>query len=66
MSQPADEFPPGFVWSDEEQRPVYVSQPCGGHGCALTEGHDGQCRDKDGWPARWNDPTYIGDGPWGA
>ncbi len=22
--------------------------------------------DKDGWPARWSDPTYLGDGPWGA
>jgi len=22
--------------------------------------------DKDGWPKRWSDPTYLGDGPWGA
>lgn len=22
--------------------------------------------DADGWPARWSDPTYLGDGPWGA
>jgi len=22
--------------------------------------------DKDGWPKRWSDPHYLGDGPWGA
>jgi len=22
--------------------------------------------DRGGWPARWGDPTYLGDGPWGA
>ena len=23
-------------------------------------------RDEDGWPSRWSDPAYLGDGPWGA
>lgn len=22
-------------------------------------------RDEDGWPKRWSDPTYLGDGPYG-
>lgn len=22
--------------------------------------------DEDIWPKRWSDPTYLGDGPWGA
>lgn len=22
--------------------------------------------DEDGYPAKWSDPTYLGDGPWGA
>jgi len=35
-------------------------------GCALPKEHKDECRDKDGWPARWSDPTYLGDGPWGA
>lgn len=21
--------------------------------------------DEDGWPKRWSDPTYLGDGPYG-
>jgi len=44
-----------------------VETPCNGwRGCVLEKGHDSQCLDKDGWPARWSDPTYLGDGPWGA
>ena len=35
-------------------------------GCVLKKGHKGECLDIDGWPARWSDPTYLGDGPWGA
>jgi hypothetical protein len=22
--------------------------------------------DAQGWPSRWSDPHYLGDGPWGA
>jgi hypothetical protein len=42
--------------------------PCGGHQgiCVLAKGHEGACLDKNMEPARWSDPTYLGDGPWGA
>lgn len=44
------------------------AQRCSGRwkGCVKPEGHDGECLDKNGDPARWSDPTYLGDGPWGA
>lgn len=45
----------------------YVPKPCTNwKGCVLAKGHKDECLDKDGWPARWSDPTYLGDGPWGA
>jgi hypothetical protein len=33
--------------------------------CELGRGHEGECRAKDGAPARWDDPTYLGTGCWG-
>lgn len=47
---------------------VLEKGPCSGRwkGCVLTKNHDGDCMDREGWPARWSDPTYLGDGPWGA
>lgn len=36
--------------------------------CGLLAGHDEPHKglDADGWPKRWSDPTYLGDGPYGA
>jgi len=42
---------------DEEGVPVVCS-------CAVVKADPTLA--KDGWPRRWSDPTYLGDGPWGA
>lgn len=34
-------------------------------GCVRERGHEGDCLDANSEPARWGDPTYLGDGPWG-
>lgn len=33
---------------------------------SAVAGKDLQPVRKDPWPKRWSDPTYLGDGPWGA